>query len=186
MYCYLAGPMDNAKDGGEGWRKAITPFLQKKGIFVLNPADKPLQNIPSEYAGRYDIQEMKQEGRYSEIRPKYGESIRGIDLRMCDLAGMLVVYLNSEISTCGTFEEVFSSNQSKKPIIIVCEQKKVNIQNWMFLALPHEMMFDSWNDAKNYITHIDEDEEVDTLKRWRFFDFARLIRETVKEHGEFV
>ena len=38
---YLAGPIDNAKDDGVGWRQLATPYLQERGIQILDPTDKP-------------------------------------------------------------------------------------------------------------------------------------------------
>ena len=41
MRTYLAGAMDRVPDGGAGWRDKITPLLERMGVVVLNPCDKP-------------------------------------------------------------------------------------------------------------------------------------------------
>ena len=46
LRCYLAGPIDQAPDDGVEWRQKITPWLEQKGVRVLDPCDKP---IPDSY-----------------------------------------------------------------------------------------------------------------------------------------
>ena len=68
LRCYLAGPIDYAADDGVGWRNDITPWLQEKGVKVLDPCDKP---IPDSYYKEIDeeklrMMELKETGRYYE------------------------------------------------------------------------------------------------------------------------
>lgn len=177
---YLIGSMDRVADGGEGWRTKITPFLQEKGIFVLNPCDKPIADATDEAAGRMTINQLKADGRYDEIRPMFGEKIRGLDLRMVDESSFLICFLDMDTYPCGTWEELFTANKSKKPILVVNKQGKVNAPNWLFLTLPHQFIFDSFEQLKTYITHVDSHEgEVETYKRWRFFDWSKLVSATI-------
>ena len=48
--CYLCGAMDRVPDGGEGWRRMISPVLRDMGIGVLDPCNKPTDFAPSVYA----------------------------------------------------------------------------------------------------------------------------------------
>lgn len=44
LVVYLAGAMEQAEDLGAGWRTAITPFLEKLNLDILNPCEfEPLQ-----------------------------------------------------------------------------------------------------------------------------------------------
>jgi hypothetical protein len=183
-FAYLCGPMDAAPDGGVEWRVDMSKWLRRRGVFVLDPCDKPIQNAPPEAEGRQRINEWKELGEYDKIRPAYGEYIRGLDLRMCDKADFLVVYLNSKIPTCGTWNELFTSNQSKKPIIVMCEDGKKAIPNWMFLTLPQDMMFGSWGEVHHYLEHINtfpDESRLPHLGRWRFFDWRTIIEKTMAE-----
>lgn len=185
-FVYLAGPMDQAKDGGEQWRNALIPWLQKRGVFVLNPCNKPIANTPVEADGRADINQMKKEGRYDEIKPAYAEDIRGLDLHMVDSASFLIVHLDNDVPTCGTWEELFWANRCKKPIVVHCEQGKQAIPNWLFLTIPHQMMFSTWEEVVAYLDDIDTAGPYpETYKRWKFFDWKRLVKETVAAHGSF-
>jgi hypothetical protein len=172
--------MDRVPDGGVGWRQDIKPFLQEKGIFVLDPCYKPVPFEANEEVGRAFINKCKEEGRYDEIRPAFGETIRGLDLRMTDEASFIICYLNTDQHACGTYEELFTANKAKKPVLVVVEQGKKNAPNWLFLTLPHQFIFSSFDELKTYITHVDQDAVVDTHKRWRFFDWAKLVNDTIE------
>ena len=39
---YLAGPIDHASDDGVGWREELTPYLEKMGLTILDPTNKPV------------------------------------------------------------------------------------------------------------------------------------------------
>lgn len=186
MKVYMVGSMDRVADGGVGWRRELTPFLQKLGMLVLDPCNKPIANIPDEFDGRCKINEWKESGDFDKIRPAYGDAIRGIDCRMVDESGVIYCNLDMDTYPCGTHEEWVLANREKKPVIVVCEKGKKNIPNWMFLAMPHQMFFSSHDEAKQYLSYVNSHEgEVETYGRWRFFDWVRLYKETVAVHGEF-
>jgi len=50
------------------------------------------------------------------------------------------------------------------------EQGKKNAPDWLFGTIPHQMIFSDWIDLKNYLMHIDSDENIECYKRWQFFD----------------
>jgi len=183
MKCYLIGAMDRVADGGEGWRESITPFLRKKGVFVFNPCDKPFVGRASEEEIRAEVDVMLEQGRYDEIRPKYGDEIRGNDLRFVDESSFLICYTDLDVHPCGTYEELFEGNSDKKPVLVVCAQGKKHAPKWLFYALPHELIFDSFTDVKTYLNRIDSApiDTINKLGRWRFFDWKRMVAETLAE-----
>lgn len=184
--CYEIGAMDRVVDGGVGWRRELTPWLQKRGVFVLDPSNKPIKNTPNEFDGRLNINEWKQNGEFDKIRPAYADSIRGLDCRMVDWASFIYCYLDIDASPCGTYEEWFLANRQKKPIITVCAQGKKGVPNWLLLAMPHEFFFSSHDEAKEYLDYVDtHDGEIETFNRWRFFDWQRIVRETTEQYGSF-
>lgn len=68
MRTYLCGAMDRVPDGGVGWRDSITPFLEDKGIVVLNPCDKPIEVGIEDSQTRVDIDSLKESQNYAKIR----------------------------------------------------------------------------------------------------------------------
>jgi nucleoside 2-deoxyribosyltransferase len=165
---YLAGAMDRVPDRGTTWRDNITPFLQKLGIEVFNPISKP-SNIGLEDCDVHAIKaKLKAKENYDELSSMM-KTIRAVDLRLVDISDFLIVNMNLDIHPCGTYEEIFWANRQKKPIIIHMEQGKKYAPDWLFGTIPHQTIFSTWDEIKDYLVHIDSSENIDTHKRWYFF-----------------
>ena len=166
---YLAGAIDRVSDRGVGWRNEITPFLEKMKIVVFDPLKKAC-NIGLENEGIHKLKiDLKTTHKYDELFEIMRE-IRNVDLRLVDISDFLIVDLNLEIHPCGTYEEIFTANRGKRPILIHVEQGKQNAPDWLFGTIPHQMIFSNWDDLKNYLIHINQDENIESYKRWRFFN----------------
>jgi nucleoside 2-deoxyribosyltransferase len=166
---YLAGAMDRVEDRGNGWRDNITPFLENLGIIVFNPIKKPsILGQEDEQTHKYKIK-LKQEKKYDELSSVMKE-IRSVDLRLVDISDFMIVNLNLEHYACGTYEEIFWANRQKKPIIVHMVQGKQQAPDWLFGTIPHQMIFSNWDEIKNYLNHINNSENIDTHKRWYFFN----------------
>lgn len=164
---YLCGSMDFATDGGIGWRRAIGTWLVSRGCIVLDPTDKPT----TEGAENPKLwHALKTAGKYDDLAI-HMKTIRGIDLRMVDVSDFLVVYLDYDQKPCGTWEEIFLANREKKPVLIVCKQGKKAISNWMFGTIPHQHIFDTWEQLHEYLTHVDCAGTINGLRRWVFFNW---------------
>lgn len=162
--------MDRVADGGEIWRNDLKPFLQKHKIVILDPCDKPIDIGIEDKASREDINQLKREGKFEHLRRDYGE-IRSVDLRMCDKADFIIALVDVDQHLCGSYEEIFTCNRDKKPVLVWSVGGKEKAPNWLFFTLPHELIFGSIAEVEEYIRHIDEDKEIDTLNnRWKFFD----------------
>ena len=72
--------------------------------------------------------------------------IAAVDLRMVDIAHFVIMYMDIDVHLCGSYHEAFVAIQQKKPLLIVCKQGKCFMPSWMFGVMPHEHMFDDWND----------------------------------------
>lgn len=173
---YLVGPMDRAIDGGVQWREQLTPWLQQRGILVIDPCNKPTDDLAiiESSEARVERRKLKEEGKYKEFRQQ-GKQVRAWDLRFVDKADFIIVHLDMDAKPCGTWEESFEANRSKKPVLVHCADGKLEVPDWFQWALPPEFFFDSWDELKEYIRHMDEDEQVDYMDRWRPIDFSRLI-----------
>lgn len=165
---YLAGAMDRVKDRGSTWRDNITPFLESLGIIVFNPLNKP-SNIGMEDTEVHLVKKkLKERENYDELSSMM-KTIRGVDLRLVDISDFLIVNLDIDTHPCGTLEEIFWANRQKKPIIIHMEQGKKNTPDWLFGTIPHQMIFSTWDEVKEYLVHINSAENIESYKRWYFF-----------------
>jgi nucleoside 2-deoxyribosyltransferase len=165
---YLAGAMDRVADRGATWRDNITPFLEQKGVVVFNPITKPTTTGMEDNDSHVIKTKLKAAERYDELSEMM-KVIRRVDLRLVDISDFLIVNLNLDIHPCGTYEEIFWANRQKKPIIVHMEQGKNKTPDWLFGTIPHQMIFSNWDELKNYLSHIDNSENIDTHKRWYFF-----------------
>ena len=171
--CYLCGPMDRVPDGGVGWRKNITPILKDMGIGVLDPSDKPTSFAQEDNDFRTAINIKKLEKKFDNVK-KSMRDIAAVDLRMVDIAHFVIMYMDIDVHLCGSYHEAFVAIQQKKPLLIVCKQGKSFMPNWMFGVIPHEHMFDDWNDMLNYISAVNLGYAKEHYNRWRFFDFEKV------------
>jgi hypothetical protein len=166
---YLAGAMDRVADRGNGWRDNITPFLDSLGIIVFNPIKKP-SVIGMEDTATHELKvKLKNQERYEGLS-QLMKVIRSVDLRLVDISDFLIVNLDLDIHPCGTYEEIFWANRQKKPIIIHMVQGKQKAPDWLFGTIPHEMIFSSWDDIKEYLDQINSKTEINHHNRWYFFN----------------
>tara|TARA_R110000824_G_C15125370_1_gene668507 strand:+ start:470 stop:1021 length:552 start_codon:yes stop_codon:yes gene_type:complete len=173
MRTYLAGAMDRVSDGGVGWRRKITPQLRALGVTVLDPCDKPAEVVREDDKTRSNIQAFKIREEYDRIREDYAV-IRTLDLRCVDVSDFIIASIDINVHACGTYEEISVANSQKKPILIWCQQGKVNAPNWLFFMLPHQHIFGSINDLLEYLSRVDSGEDAKHYKRWFFFDRAKI------------
>ena len=165
---YLAGAMDRVSDRGNGWRDDITPFLQDLGVIIFNPIKKPTIVGKEDWETHKHKIQLKQEENYTELS-NLMKTIRSVDLRLVDISDFLIVNLDLDIHPCGTYEEIFWANRQKKPIIVHMVQGKQKCPDWLFGTIPHEMIFSSWEEIKNYLVEINHSQEIKTFNRWYFF-----------------
>ena len=72
-----------------------------------------------------------------------------------------------------------------KPIAAV-DLRMVDICHFLVMSvdvdvIPHKHIFGSWSELMEYVYHINEDEEVDHLNRWRFFDWDKVYGTLINE-----
>jgi nucleoside 2-deoxyribosyltransferase len=166
---YLAGAMDRVPDRGNGWRDNISPFLEQLNIVVFNPIKKPTSVGIEDDITHAIKKQLKNNCEYDKLSDLM-KQIRSVDLRLVDISDFLIVNLDLDIHPCGTYEEIFWANRQKKPIIIHMVQGKNNTPDWLFGTIPHEMIFSSWDEIKQYLEYINSSIQIESYNRWYFFD----------------
>jgi len=167
--------MDRVRDGGVGWRNYMSSKLKDIGVGVLNPCDKPTNFAKEDLGFRDKIESFKRTKNFDAVKGEMRD-IAAIDLRMVDIAHFVIMLIDIDIHMCGSYHEAFVAVNQKKPLLIMCEQGKEHTPNWLFGVVPHEHIFSSWSELREYINHVneDEDEEVKDFNRWRFFDWGKV------------
>ena len=138
-----------------------------RGVVVFDPANKPIDIGVEDIEGREERRRWKANGEYNKIADSM-RVIRNTDLRMVDISDFLVVNLDLDIHPCGTYEELFLANRQKKPIILRIKQGKSETPDWLLGTIPHETIFSTWDEVRDYLDLVDKGEAKD--KRWMFFD----------------
>ena len=151
------------------WREALKPFLRSLGIRIFDPCSPPIDIGVEDNALQ---RKLLNEERYDELSAIMKE-LRCIDLRMVDICDFIIVNIDTDIYTCGTWEEVFLANRERKPILVRCKQGKSAAPPWLFGTVPHELIFNTWDEIKNYLLEIDKSKGVLLKRRWYLFDHSR-------------
>ena len=161
--------MDRVSDRGTTWRTYITPFLETLKVEVFNPLKKT-NPIGKEDEETHQYKKKLKASENFDALTELMKTIRSTDLRLVDISDFIIVNLDLDVHPCGTYEEIFWANRQKKPIIVHMVQGKQNAPDWLFGTIPHQMIFSSWTDVKDYLLDINNKAEIQTYNRWYFFN----------------
>jgi len=165
---YLCGPMQYDPKG-KSWREQIKPQLEKMGIIWFDPYMKPYCEeffVQEDETTKIKLNKYQENGQYEEIQ-KIMKPIRSFDLALCEKADFAIVYLNPNIFTVGTIEEMSVLNRSKRPIFCVFEGGIKKASWWLFGMIPFNYIYSSFNDVLYDLEKIDRGEKELDKRRWR-------------------
>lgn len=138
--CYLAGAVDRCPDLGMTWRENIAKELRKDfGVIVYNPLDN------GENSHREDLRRWKEEGDWENYIPAV-QAIRDKDLQMVHRSDWLILRLDMDVHTCGSYEELNLAIYQNKHTFIVCKQGIKQIPGWIFAKVPVRWMFNTFHE----------------------------------------
>ena len=192
MRTYLVGAMDRVADGGFVWRERLTSFLNTLGIVVFNPCNKPLKDNDSlafETAEAREVRNKAKQRGDLKTAANCMKPIRATDLRMVDISDFLIANIDMEVHACGTYEEIFTANRQRKPILIHVEGGKANTPDWLLSVIGEkavdDMIFNDWDELKRYLITVNEasDSIINSLnkhKRWVFFDLEKITADAMR------
>lgn len=162
---YLVGAMSCAD--GSSWRSKVEQSLKEMGVIVLNPYNHPFVNSCQEDNDATNkLKKMIALNQYDEASAMT-RKIRTEDLRCVDISDFIFCYLNPKVPTCGSYEELFESNRSKKPIFLSIDGGKKETPLWLFGTIPHKYIYDNVDDAIEMLKKIDNGTVAIDSERWR-------------------
>lgn len=133
---YLSGPMDfvasRSDEKKNGWRNRVGEFLEKYGVTVYDPWNKPLAKGLGDY-GKEDEFSTSKRQNWTYEDSEEGDRTRAelcsqfwptlhIDLRMTDTADFLVAYVPTNVYSVGTVHEIATARLQHKPVLFVSPQ----------------------------------------------------------------
>lgn len=168
---YLAGPINYAKDDGTQWRNdfkreisIINPLIK-----VIDPTDKPEDPKINSNASEEKAyaRKLRTKSRWNELKD-YVKKYRHMDLRYVDASDCIVVYINTDVHMCGTYDEVFTAERQQKPILAIVEGGLEKLPDWMFAVLDLNTIFSSLKSCLFYLECLNNG-KIDIPKEWVLF-----------------
>lgn len=174
---YLAGPINFAPDNGRNWRSEFKHKALQKGckFTILDPTDKPT-GLGEHVNEERDYAEVFRENEQWDDLTKYVKRYRRIDLRMVDLSDIFIMYVNVDIHTCGTYQEMTFAESQRKPILAIIHGGKKKAPDWLFAVVNHNEMFATVDECVNYLTSINTN-MIGVDERWVFIRKALITKE---------
>ncbi len=153
---------------GRGWRNELRPFLESMGVTVFDPYNKPFINAPEEDEGIHKkMSDLMESEQYDEVAEHF-KKVRAFDLSMVDKADFIICYINTDIFTVGTIEELcWAAGRLKRPTFVVIEGGKKKTPLWLFGLLPHKYIYNNFDEVKEVLRKIDSGEKPIDSDRWR-------------------
>jgi hypothetical protein len=151
---YLSGAMDYAPDHGIGWRRKFIELTKHLEIGIIDPTNKPIPCTSELGPERQTMEILRSQGRWDELR-SFVKRFRREDLRFCDIADFLVVGIDPTIHTVGTYDEVFTAERQKKPLLCIIEGGKKRLPYWDFAVFRTNEIFESVEECVGYLDGID-------------------------------
>jgi len=168
-YVYLAGGIEAADKLGVGWRKKITPFLQRQGFSVLDPTKlEPKQlkglkkrRLPKVCVDRFgnkrvvkhwhDLKRAVEPNLYMYFTQCMRRVIRYDMNLVTNQADIILVFWDSAAARgAGTHAEITQAFLSRKPVICIAAQ---SLPGWL-KACCH-LIFYSFEDFYAYCKKLD-------------------------------
>lgn len=180
------GPMDHDREAGKQWRIDMAAFLKYElKVIPVDPYHKPVMSMQDSFLESEDAHIERREAIERGDRGRVKELMTPIvasDLRIVDRCDFGIVYLDLDKRPCGSYDEIFTMSNQRKPVIVMCPQGVSKIPPWLYGRLRPELFFDDWTTVKLYLHHINSSpfEDIETMKKWKFFDFEPLIMEILE------
>lgn len=151
---YLSGPIDRVEDDGLGWRREFKNRCNraKLPIELLDPTDKP-EHLGSEIGEEKNRVRMLMDAHKWEQAQNQAKYFRHIDLRMVDSCHLFVVYIDIKAHLCGTYDELFTAEDQRKPMMAIMApgQSKWDLPSWLVTIFDEDDVF---NDVKSCVEHL--------------------------------
>jgi len=164
---YLSGAIDRAKDLGKGWRNEFIEKTSHLRMQIINPCNKPASSLHEVIGDFRTVEKMRQERKWEELQ-QFVKEFRHQDLRFTDASDFLVVYIDPDVPSCGTLNEVYTAEAQQKPCLCIIKGGIDKLPTWLFGVFRLDEIFSTLDECIDHINKIDSGEtEMD--RRWVLF-----------------
>ncbi|NVM38573.1 MAG: hypothetical protein HWN81_23490 [Candidatus Lokiarchaeota archaeon] len=149
-------------------------------VTIFDPYKKPFINAPEEDEETHNkLVKLMEEGDKIPFLPytttydqvaEHMKQVRSFDLSMVDRADFIICYLDPEVPTFGTMEELSWACRCKKPTFIVVEGGKKKTPFWVMGMFPHKYIYNSFKEVEDVLLDINTGKVKISSDRWRLFE----------------
>lgn len=151
---YLCGPLHACADDGSAWRDSITPKLLTYGLNVEDPTKKSALGVGEVKDDKARFQKLLREKKFIEAKESFWPIVRK-DLRCVDKADFLIFCYDPKLPTVGTWHELVTASNQKKPILLKYDESQLEHFNiWVLTFIKSSCIFSEWNDMFAYLDKI--------------------------------
>jgi hypothetical protein len=152
---YLCGSITALADDGQGWRNTLTPTLEGYGLIVDDPTKTTSNNVGEVGDNKLFFRNLVKERNFELLKKEFFPIVRK-DLRSVDKADFLICSYDPEVHLVGTIHELVVASLQRKPILLHCEDSKLDKLNpWILTFVKNGCMFTDWNKMLEYLHEID-------------------------------
>lgn len=148
MLAYLSGAIENAPDGGRGWRSEITPFLTGVlGHLVYDPALDQRKHLTQEEAALFRTWKLTNPSRFRRVVRK----IIAFDMaKLTRESDYVVGYWDTYARMGGgTHAELTAAHLSGRPVYLVNLLSLSELPGWVFACA--DEVFSGFDDLRAFL-----------------------------------
>lgn len=163
--CYLSGPIEKAHDLGLGWRKEFIEKAKNLNLVIIDPCNKPTSFTHEIKGEMVTVNSLRKERRWTELTD-YVKRFRREDLRFVDISDFLIVYIDPDVPSFGTLDELFTAEDQKKPLFCICVGGIDKLPSWLFAVFKLNEIFENIDQCIAYLNEINQKESLQDDRRW--------------------
>lgn len=167
--CYLIGHMQYSN--GEGWRNEVKKKLDGRNIHFCDPYHKPfIYEIPEDEKARQEMKHWMETEQYDLVAQRM-KTVRGEDLRCCDLCDWFIAVIKPSVASWGSAEEITTIIRQKKPLFLIIDDERGKKASplWVMGMMPHKYIYNTLDEAMQTIKAIDDGIVKMSSDRWKLF-----------------
>ena len=173
---YLSGPIDKAADLGKGWREEFIKKAKHLKMQIIDPCNKPASFVHEVKGDVRTVTVLRNSKKWEELQA-FVKQFRREDLRFTDASDFLVVYIDPDVPSYGTLDELFTAEDQKKPCFCIVKGGISCLPTWLFGVFRLEEVFSSVDECIEHLNKINQG-KVDMDRRWVLF------RKQLREQSE--
>lgn len=167
---YLAGNLENihlTKLNYINWRDKFEMLVKPMGIICLSPLKKTFKNFKNDsLQDNIDLKAKLADGKYEEVS-KEMKMIRQKDLRLVDIADVLITYLDPSVPSWGTPNEIYLAETLRKPSYLILDGGFKNCPLWLTAVYSRDRIMDDIESMVKKLERLNEGSEELDNRYWR-------------------